>query len=100
MRAFAEARPTGASQDGAAPGDGEGGEQGGSPAPALQLFTRLTPAAIEALRYRGEDIARSLTKTVIREVHLAPHQRCKHRPFPTGELENVPQLDPSCCTPA
>ena len=36
--------------------------------PALQPFPRITRAAIEALRYRAEDIARSLTKTVIKEV--------------------------------
>ena len=39
--------------------------------PALQPFPRITRAAIEALRYRAEDIARSLTKTVIKEV--SPH---------------------------
>lgn len=33
----------------------------------LKPFDRLTPVAIEALRYRGEDISRGLTKTVIRE---------------------------------
>mmetsp|Transcript_21210 Transcript_21210/g.63839 ORF Transcript_21210/g.63839 Transcript_21210/m.63839 type:complete len:639 (-) Transcript_21210:2475-4391(-) len=43
------------------------GGDGGGLQPALQPFTRLTPAAIEALRYRGEDIARSLTKAVVKE---------------------------------
>ena len=35
---------------------------------ALRPFPRITRAATEALRYRAEDIARSLTKTVIKEV--------------------------------
>lgn len=35
--------------------------------PALRQFERLTPTAIEALRYRGEDIARGLTKAVVQE---------------------------------
>ena len=41
-------------------------------ASALQPFPRITRAAIEALRYRAEDIARSLTKTVIKEVGSDP----------------------------
>lgn len=34
----------------------------------MQPFTRLTKASVEALRYRGEDIARSITKSVVKEV--------------------------------
>lgn len=34
----------------------------------LPSYPRLTKEAINALRYRGEDVARSLTKTVIKEV--------------------------------
>lgn len=34
----------------------------------MQPFTRLTKAAVEALRYRAEDIARSITKSVVKEV--------------------------------
>lgn len=34
----------------------------------MQAFTRLTQASVEALRYRGEDIARSITKSVVKEV--------------------------------
>lgn len=60
-------RPTAATQNGAAaPAAGDGEDE---PAPALKLFTRLTKAALEALRYRAEDVARSLTRTVIKEVH-------------------------------
>lgn len=43
--------------------DQEAAAEGG-----LQPFPMLTKAAVEALRYRAEDIARSLTKTVIKEV--------------------------------
>ena len=39
------------------------------PTTALPPFPRITRAAIEALRYRAEDVARSLTKNVVREVH-------------------------------
>lgn len=39
----------------------------------LKPFTRLTRAAVEALRYRGEDVARSLTKSVVKEVRLVQH---------------------------
>ncbi|KAL3136078.1 hypothetical protein ABBQ32_007103 [Trebouxia sp. C0010 RCD-2024] len=33
----------------------------------MQPFTHLTKAAVEALRYRAEDIARSITKSVVKE---------------------------------
>lgn len=33
----------------------------------LQPFHHLTKASVEALRYRGEDIARSITKAVVKE---------------------------------
>lgn len=33
----------------------------------MQPFSGLTKAAVEALRYRGEDIARSITKAVVKE---------------------------------
>ncbi len=33
----------------------------------LQPFPHLTKASVEALRYRGEDIARSITKAVVKE---------------------------------
>ena len=39
----------------------------------MQPFTRLTKAAVEALRYRGEDIARSITKSVVKEVSALLH---------------------------
>ena len=42
---------------------GDGSAQGG-----LRPFERLTKASIEGLRYRAEDIARSLTKSAIKEV--------------------------------
>ena len=60
----------------AAAGRAEGGEAqeeeeaGGAAAPAgvLRPFGGLTRAAVEGLRYRGEDVARSITKNVIKEV--------------------------------
>ena len=39
-------------------------------ASGLQPFGPLTQASVEALRYRGEDIARSITKAVVKEVSL------------------------------
>lgn len=42
---------------------GEAGAHGG-----LRPFERLTKASVEGLRYRAEDIARSLTKSAIKEV--------------------------------
>lgn len=36
-------------------------------AAGIQPFPGLTKAAVEALRYRGEDIARSITKAVVKE---------------------------------
>ena len=45
--------------------------QEAAPEGGLQPFPMLTKASVEALRYRAEDIARSLTKTVVKEVcHL------------------------------
>lgn len=51
----------------------------------LRPFGRLTKASVEGLRYRAEDIARSLTKTAVKEVQprftitcmLALHGGCK-----------------------
>lgn len=34
----------------------------------MRPFAGLSKAAVEALRYRGEDIARSITKSVVKEV--------------------------------
>lgn len=73
-----KSRPSAAADDGEAgaaatttaaliPDQEEDDEEAGKQ-PALRLFERLTPAAIEALRYRGEDIARGLTKAVVQEV--------------------------------
>ena len=47
-----------------------GGEEAGQ-RQGLRPFTRLTKASVEGLRYRGEDIARSLTKSAIKEVSKA-----------------------------
>jgi hypothetical protein len=33
----------------------------------LRPFRRLAPAALEALRYRGEDVARGITRNVVSE---------------------------------
>ena len=68
----AGSRPSVATQNGAAPA-GEAAPAAADAAgelaePALRPFTRLTKAATEALRYRAEDVARSLTKSVIKEV--------------------------------
>lgn len=49
--------------------EGEGGGGGGGTA-GLQRYQRLTKAAVEGLRYRAEDVARSITKNVIKEVSL------------------------------
>lgn len=49
--------------------DEEGGGSGsGGAAAGLQRYQRLTKAAVEGLRYRAEDVARSITKNVIKEV--------------------------------
>ena len=51
-------------------GRGEEGGKGGrgaKHAPALKAFVRLTRAQLEALRYRGEDVGRSITKKVVKE---------------------------------
>lgn len=40
---------------------------GGGAAAGLQPHQRLTKAAVEGLRYRAEDVARSITKNVIKE---------------------------------
>ncbi len=34
----------------------------------LSAFTKLTQASVEALRYRGEDVEKSLTKNTVKEV--------------------------------
>ncbi len=40
----------------------------------LQLFSKLQRENVEALRYRAEDVGRSLTSKVIKEVRLTfPH---------------------------
>ena len=39
----------------------------GGPAGGLQPHQRLTKAAVEGLRYRAEDVARSITRNVIKE---------------------------------
>lgn len=36
----------------------------------LTPFTKLTKASVEALRYRGEDVEKSLTKNAIKEASL------------------------------
>lgn len=53
-----------------AAGVGEDGEDDGAAGTAqvLRPFESLTRAAVEGLRYRGEDVARSITKNVIKEV--------------------------------
>ena len=50
------------------PAAGTGEAEDAESASGMQPFARLTKAAVEALRYRGEDIARSITKTVVKEV--------------------------------
>ena len=37
----------------------------------LSPFTKLTQASVEALRYRGEDVEKSLTKNTVKEVRPA-----------------------------
>ena len=54
-------------------GEAEPGVEGGEGAAAeaagaLPLYPHLTRAAVDALRYRTEDVARSITKNVVREV--------------------------------
>ncbi len=53
--------------DDAADGGEAAAAQAASP---LAPFPRITRAAVEALRYRAEDVARALTKNVIREVNF------------------------------
>jgi len=62
-RGLASSTATAVAGAAAEPPSAEGGE-----APAvLQPFERITRAAVEGLRYRAEDVARSITKSVIRE---------------------------------
>lgn len=49
------------------PEEGQGAEPPGEAAGTLKDFQRLKPEAIQALRYRAEDVLRSLTKAVVRE---------------------------------
>ena len=43
----------------------------------LSAFTKLTQASVEALRYRGEDVEKSLTKNTVKEVRShALHSAC------------------------
>ena len=48
------------------------GAAGADAAPGLARFGKLTHAAVEALRYRAEDIARSLTRSAVKEVWTLP----------------------------
>ena len=52
---------------------GVSGAAGAAAAPGLAPFGRLTHAAVEALRYRAEDIARSLTRSAVKEVRDLQH---------------------------
>ena len=61
--------PSPAAQQGAERGPpGDAGAASAAAAPGLAPFGRLTRAAVEALRYRAEDIARSLTRSAVKEV--------------------------------
>ncbi len=53
--------------------EGEEGAGAGGAAAGLQRYQRLTKAAVEGLRYRAEDVARSITRNVIKEVSWAGH---------------------------
>lgn len=59
-------RRGGKSNEGAAPSEEDTEEEAAANA-VLQPYDRITPAAVEGLRYRGEDVARSITKNVIKE---------------------------------
>ncbi|GIL46760.1 hypothetical protein Vafri_3662 [Volvox africanus] len=52
-------------------GDGQGRKRGrgaaAAAADAFRPYGRLSKAQVEALRYRGEDVARGITKSVVRE---------------------------------
>ena len=43
---------------------------GDAPVGGLTPFTKLTKASVEALRYRGEDVEKSLTRNAIKEASL------------------------------
>ena len=53
--------------DEAAAARAAGTSTSGGPAGGLQPHQRLTKAAVEGLRYRAEDVARSITRNVIKE---------------------------------
>jgi ATP-dependent RNA helicase DDX56/DBP9 len=42
---------------------------------ALRPFTRLSRASLEALRYRAEDVGRTITKGAVREARARELQR-------------------------
>ena len=46
----------------------------------MRPFSKLSQSSVEALRYRGEDIARSLTSKVVNEVRCSPTADEKTRP--------------------
>lgn len=46
-----------------------------APLQGLRPFLRLSSASLEALRYRGEDVARTITKGAVREARARELQR-------------------------
>ena len=61
-------------------GIGAAGAEEAASRSALRPFSRLSQSSVEALRYRGEDIARSLTSKVVNEVGCSPKADGKTRP--------------------
>ncbi len=57
----------GASEGGEGDGEGKGRGRGKGKEAVLRPFGRLSRAQVEALRYRAEDVAGGITKTVVRE---------------------------------
>ncbi|KAG2453496.1 hypothetical protein HYH02_001716 [Chlamydomonas schloesseri] len=62
-----EEEDAGAGASGAGSDDEGTGGKGGKKDAALRPYGRLSQAQVEALRYRGEDVARGITKAVIKE---------------------------------
>ncbi|GBF89331.1 DEAD-box ATP-dependent RNA helicase [Raphidocelis subcapitata] len=65
-RAAPEAAAGGGGDEEDSGSDGEG-EGGGGEAGPLPLFPRLTSAAVEGLRYRGEDVLRGISRAAVKE---------------------------------
>ena len=74
QQAAAAAAQAGDSDSSSDDEEGGSGRGRGGAAAGLQPHPRLTKKGVEGLRYRAEDVARSITKNVIKEVRAVQQQ--------------------------